>query len=1002
MSVPAAQPLDDAGGPALTAPRTERVAVLLVSHDGARWLPTVLEGLAAQQGVAGRIAACVAVDTGSRDESADLLRAAPLDPAPQVLEARGSTSYPEAVELGLARIREVAPDAGWVWLLHDDATPAPDALAALLAQAAARPDAALLGPKLREWPSLRRLLEVGVTISSTGRREVGLERGEYDQGQHDEVREVLAVNTAGLLVRRDVLEQLGGLDPQLPVFGNDLDLGWRAASAGHTTLVVPRAVVFHAEAAHRGVRRTPLTGRHTHYQERRAALWTLLANAPARALPFLLVRLALGTLLRMLGFFLVRAPGEALDDLAALVSVYRHPGRVRAARRQRRAARRDDDQTRARLRALRAPWWLPYRHGLDTVGDVVSALADQASDVAQRRREAAAEADPSSLAALRLRRDASDLDALDEDDEQRYADTGVVARFATNPVAVMLVLAVVALLVVVRPAYGTVVGGALAPVPEAAGDWWALLVRGWHPLGSGTEVPAPAYLLPLALLASIVGTTAAVSLAMVLAAPLALWGAWRLLRVVGRFVSPQGAPRWLLLAGSLTYALVPLTSGAWGGGRLGLVVLAALLPWLGHAALGFADPESDRRWRAAWRCGLLLALGVALAPPLWFAALAVAAVVLLAAASVVRGALRDRSVWGPPAVALAVVPVLLLPWWLPAVLTGAGEGLLLDTGRLPGPRVAALDLLAGRLGEDPAPGAPVWLGLLLLVLAVLALVPRATRVPVLICWVLAVVVAAVAAVLARVPVRLEAIGLEAESGLGALVLLLQALLVTAAVLGGLGAVRARGRAGQSRTRGPVIPVAAAVAVVAAVLPLGGLVWAAVDGEGVVASAEESDVPAYMVQRAETAPERGVLVVRGDLDDGVGYRVLRGDGDTLGEDEVLALAGEDAALTSTVRDLVSRPTPAVVAALGEAGVQYVLLPAPVDGRIAAGLDASGGLTQASADDRGTRAWEVTRELSAAAVAGETPWWRVLLWVLQGLALLAVLVLCAPTVRGRRER
>lgn len=995
MSTPPGSTATAAGTPAERGVRDAQVAVLLVSHDGARWLPTVLEGLAGQRGLDGQVAAIVAVDTGSRDGSVELVRAAALDPAPHVVETRGGTSYPEAVGLGLDHVREVAPHATWVWLLHDDATPAPDALAALLAQARARPEAALLGPKLREWPSLRRLLEVGVTISGTGRRELGLERGEYDQGQHDEVREVLAVNTAGLLVRREVLEQLGGLDPQLPVFGNDLDLGWRAAAAGHTTLVVPQAVVFHAEAAHRGVRRTPLTGRHTHYQERRAALWTLLANAPARSLPLTLVRLVLGTLLRMLGFFLVRSPGEALDDLAALVSVYSQPARLRAARRERRASRLDDDATRTRVRELRAPWWLPYRHGLDTVGDVVSALTDQASDVAQRRRAAVAEADPSSMAALRLQRDASDLDAIEEDDEQRYADTGVVARFATNPVALLLVLVVVAALVLARPAYGAVVGGALAPVPGAAGDWWDLLLRGWHPLGSGTDVPAPAYLLPLALLASVVGTTATVSALMVLAVPLSLWGSWRLLRVVGRFVSPQGAPRWLLLAGSLTYALVPFTSGAWGGGRLGLVVLATVLPWLGHAALGFADPEADRRWRAAWRTGLLLALATAFAPPLWFAAVAVAVVVLLASAGVVRGALRDRSVWGPLAVALAATPVLLLPWWLPALLTGAGEALLLDTGRLPGPRVGALDLLAGRVGEQAAAGAPAWLGLVLLVLAVLALAPRATRVPVLICWVLAVVVAVAAAALVRVPLRLEALRLEVEPGLGSLVVLLQALLVTAAVLGALGAVRARG----SR---PARWLVVSLAVVAAVPPLGGLVWASLDGGGVLASSEDGDVPAYMVQRAETAPERGVLVVRGSLDDGVGYRVLRGDGDTLGEDEVLALAAEDDELTATVRELVSRPTPAVVAALGEAGVQYVVLAAPVDGRVAAGLDASGGLTQASADDRGTRAWEVTRELSADSVTGETPWWRVLLWVVQAAALLAVLVLCAPTVRGRRGR
>ena len=274
----------------------ERVVALVVSHDGARWLPSVIGGLQGQRTHPARV---VAVDTGSKDGSADLLEAA--FGADAVVRAPSSTSFPAAVRLGL----EAAGDPEWVWILHDDANPAPDALAALLAAAEADPEADVLGPKLREWPSLRRLLEVGVTISGTGRRETGLERSEYDQGQHDDVRTVLAVNTAGMLVRRSVLEELGGFDEQLAVFGNDIDFGWRAAAAGHKTVVVPAAVVFHVEAAHRGVRRTPLTGRHTHYQERRAAMYTLLANARAWALPWKVVRLLFGTLLRVLGFLLV-------------------------------------------------------------------------------------------------------------------------------------------------------------------------------------------------------------------------------------------------------------------------------------------------------------------------------------------------------------------------------------------------------------------------------------------------------------------------------------------------------------------------------------------------------------------------------------------------------------------------------------------------------------------------------------------------------------------------
>ncbi len=968
--------------------------MLLVSHDGERWLPTVLDGLAAQH----RVGRVVGVDTGSKDRSASLVEAA-LAEGPlrgEVVRAGAATSFPVAVQTGLDRLVASGEPPEWVWVLHDDATPAPGALDALLAAAGAHPEADLLGPKLREWPSLRRLLELGVTISGTGQRETGLEPGEYDQGQHDELREVLAVNTAGMLVRRRLLEELGGLDPALPVFGNDLDLGWRAAAAGRTTLVVPQAVVFHAEAAHRGARRTPLTGRHTHYQERRAALYTLLANAPARRLPLMVVRLAVGTLLRMVGFVLVRSVGEALDDLAALLSVLSSPGELRAARRSRTAARGGREADEERVSRLRAPFWVPYRHGLDAVSDLLSAVTDQASDVADRRRAAAAAHDPSSWAARRP-------DRADPDDDEALADNGLLVRVLTNPVALLLVVAVLGLLVAGRSGLGPVGGGTLSPAPESVGAWWSLHLDSWLPLGQGTAVPAPAYVLPLALLGSLLTPTGTVSLVLVLAGPLALWGSWRLLRVVGRLASPRGASRWLLLAGATTYALVPLTSGAWGQGRLGPVVAAVLAPWAAHACLGFADPDADRRWRAAWRTGLLLALAGAFAPVTWFAALLLGVVVLAAGAALAPTAVRRRSAWGPPAVALGVVPVLLLPWWLPLLVQGGAVGLLLEAGvpvTDPGLAPDGLGVLLGRVGGTGVLGAPAWLGAVLLVLALAALLPRRSRGGVLVSWLVAAVVATTAAVVALVPLDLD--GVPVAPGLGALVVLWQGCLVTAAVLGGQGLLEGGSlRTGDARRPRSVVALVAAVAAAAVVVPVGGLVWAVQDDQDQLVEQPDADIPAYMLQSAATGPEHGILVVRGSVQDGLTYTVVRDDGPTVGEDEVLALDAVDDEVTDRVQALVSAPTPGVVAGLAGDGVEYVVLPSPVDGRVSAGLDATSGLQQASAEDRSTRAWQVERALDPDAVAGSGGWWRPVLLVVQLLAVLAALVLAAPTTRTARR-
>ncbi len=953
----------------------EDVAVVVVSHDGERWLPAVLDGLAGQLVP---IAHRLGVDTGSTDGSAGLLGSAFGSDAVVALPA--STTFPDALRAGLARLDEQGVDTEWVWLLHDDSAPHPEALLALLAGAADDPEADVLGPMLREWPSLKRLLELGVTISGTGRRETGLERGEYDQGQYSEPRHVLAVNTAGMLVRRRVLDALGGLDEELPIFGNDLDFGWRAAAAGHRTVVVPQAVVFHAEAAHRGLRRTPLTGGHTHFQERRAALFTLLANSSSRLWVLQAVRLALATVARMLGFLAIRSPGRALDDLGAYVSVVARPRDLLVARRARRGSATADP---AAVKELLAPRWLPYRHALDAVSDLLTALTQSASDVAERRRAAAAAADPSSFAARRT----AERERLEDEDEGE--DTGLVARFLTNPVAVLLALTVVAMLVGARGALGHVSGPGLSPAPDHLGDWWSLHLSSWHELGLGTAVPAPPYVLPLALLATVLGGSpaAAVTALLVLAVPFSLWGAWRFLRVAGRLATPAGANRWLILWGATTYAVVPVVCGAWGQGRLGPVLSAALLPWLAHAALGFADPEADRRWRAAWRTGFLLALVSCGTPLAWLVAALVGAVVVLLAFTLLPGIGRDRSAWGPPVVALVVVPVLLSPWWLPALLHGAGEGLLLDGGLLPVPTPDGVELGLGRFHDL---GAPWWLGLVVPVLAVLALVPRRTRIPVLICWLVALL--AVVAATALGGVSLDLAALSTAPGLAFFLLLVQAALLTAVVLGALGV---------ERPRGPLRAVAVLLGLVAAVAPVGGLAWFVVDGGDQLAHDRDAGIPAYMVQSSVRGPEHGILVLRGSREDGLTYTVRRDDGVTTGEDEVLALAAEDRAFTTLVQGLAARPTPDAVDALASRGIEYVVLPAPADGDVAAALDATAGLEQASAGDRSTRAWQVDRPLSADDLDGPRSWLRVGLLVLQGLAVLVVLVLCAPSTDRARD-
>ena len=147
--------------------------------------------------------------------------------------------------------------AEWVWLLHDDSEPAPDALEQLLRGAAETRAAAVLGPKVKDWADRQVVLETGVTIDTAGRRITGIEPREVDQGQHDGDRDALAVGSAGMLVRRDVWDDVGGFDTGMALFREDVDFCWRVHAAGYRVRVITDAVVYHVEASAR--RRRPIS-----------------------------------------------------------------------------------------------------------------------------------------------------------------------------------------------------------------------------------------------------------------------------------------------------------------------------------------------------------------------------------------------------------------------------------------------------------------------------------------------------------------------------------------------------------------------------------------------------------------------------------------------------------------------------------------------------------------------------------------------------------------------
>ncbi|GGW75953.1 integral membrane regulatory protein [Streptomyces lucensis JCM 4490] len=931
------------------------VTAVLVSHDGARWLPDALAGLLGQERP---VQYAVAADTGSADHSAQLLTDALGDG--NVLHLARRTGFGQAVEEASRTAPVLTPEqlpylkrpsgwdpvtrswrddaydmpdlphgepVHWLWLLHDDCAPEPDALARLLQVVdneleLGRDDVAVVGPKLRGWYDRRQLLEVGVSIANSGRRWTGLDRREQDQGQHDHVRTVLSVSTAGMLVRRDVFEQLGGFDRRLPLMRDDVDLCWRAHRAGHRVLIAPDAVVRHAEAASRERRAVDCAGRTTaspHKVDKAGAVYTLLANTRTAALPWVLLRLVLGTLLRTVAYLVGKVPGQAVDEIRGLLSVLLRPERIIAARRGRGPTQID----KAELRRLFPPPGATVRATVEQFAGNFSSGSDTDTSSAGRHG-GAVESGPGG----------DDADFLELEQFAR------LKRIARKPGPVLFLALLLVSLVACRGLLGggALAGGAMLPAPADAGDLWSRYLDAWHPVGAGGTPSSPPYLAIVATLASLLfGSTG-------LAVTVLLVGSVPLAGLTAYFASrPLVTSRLLRAWAAIVYAFLPATTGALAGGRIGTAVLAVLLPLIaraGIAASGLAGrPGARGSWRATWAYALLLTIATAFTPIVWPLALVLGlAVLVLRRADPVAHGLRFLAQLGTPLLVLA-------PWSLTLLPTGFFQ----EAGLEYGPSAAsALDLL----GSSPGgPGTVHGLMLIGIVLAALAALLRSERqLGIRTAW----VVALLGLVLAVLSNR------SAWAGPATLVYGI-ALLAAAA----LGADGARARVAEQNF-GWRQPVAALIAFASAAGPL--LVaagWMIGGADGPLERRDPAQVPAFVAEDSTGGDQARTLVLDSDSAAHVRYTLVRDSGARLGDAELAAAGGENARLAKVVANLVAGSGADQADELGGFAVRYVLVHKGAPREITRVLDATPGLARLSQQD-GSALWRVEREVSRAAI------------------------------------
>jgi GT2 family glycosyltransferase len=924
------------------------VTAVLVTFDAARWLPATLTALAKLDP---RPARLIAIDNASTDATKTLLDLAHDDGVlDAVYDGRREFGFGAAVkavlELDAANLQDDADtigfravsahDSRWLWLLHDDAVPAPDALYELLAHVTVDQSIDLTGPKLllpRRRHGGQPISEVGVSISDTGRRELDLDLDEIDQGQRDEPQERLGVPTCGMLVRATVWEKLGGFDPTLPVFRDGVEFGWRAHLNGYRVVTTPRAQITHRQVGRAGLRPRGLTGRRPGTVDRLLGMLVVAGHAPSKMLPLVWLRLVWSCLVRAVGYLVGKVPGRALDELLALGSFVAHPNRLRALR----SRTADIDPAPGATQvvdSLRPPWWNALRVGVD-------ALTGAASE---RYRSLAGDSDVASI-------DELTGDEFSSTTEERSKNLWL------SPTALLMAVAVVASLVAARSLFGagSLVAPALLPAHDGVISMWRTVVSA-IPGAPGQVTPPWEALTALGSTAMLGQSEWLITLLLCGVVPLSLLAAYPLAR---RLINDRRVRLWVCG----TYALLPVLLGGTNQGRLALSVVAICLPLLVMATRGLVlrRTRTPEAWRGGWGAGVVLVALVAFEPSMIIFALLVA----ILGAIVLRSSPRKI---GRIGIALGVPLVVMLPWW-PTLISAPGRLFVGPDSALGGatPAAPVWQLLFGR---EVGPGLPpLWVGGVVFgviwIAAILGLARRPARRAVLAAWAAALVAFGMAVLLSRLVVSVPPAGTEARPWVGSYLLLGFAALIIGAGMG------LDGFSGDmtERSFSWLQPATVLAGIAVGLVSVGGAAWWVLAGaHGPIERARLNSIPPYVMNALRSDARPRLLAI--DLSDGTArYSVLADDYPRLGDADRGFTFGGSVAARQQVDDLVVRLVAGTADSdinpqLANLGIGYVWVTGANED-MKARIDNTPGLGTASGNERGI-VWKLEPAVARAVL------------------------------------
>lgn len=244
------------------------VSIVIPNLNGRRHLKMCLSSI---QNLAYSHFEIIVVDNASTDGSVDFVKA--NYPRVKLVVNPINLGFAEGCNIGMRNAR-----GNYVALLNNDIEVDPNWLRELILVAQSDPRIAICASKIMMFHDRKVFNSAGGEYDVYGS---GHDRGlyEFDHGQYSRVEEVFFACGGAMLVRRDILEEIGLFDSRYFIYGEDVDLCWRAWLGGYKVVYVPSAMVYHKYGGTMGT----LTAQRL-YLTSRNSLCSILKNYSSKAL----------------------------------------------------------------------------------------------------------------------------------------------------------------------------------------------------------------------------------------------------------------------------------------------------------------------------------------------------------------------------------------------------------------------------------------------------------------------------------------------------------------------------------------------------------------------------------------------------------------------------------------------------------------------------------------------------------------------------------------------